>query len=154
MLTIKKPTEIAVRLYDNPAYGTTYGKGLYRRAVYNGSIDTKSPTVKYVIDMYNYDDWSNQAKTDGQMEILNSVNQDKETLYSWIYRYDPISKIKTFVIGVCRLDLQTNEVDVMIADEIMDVFESWNVSAKPCKNKRIGVKAPTLLATNADLQNW
>ncbi len=59
--------EIAVRLYDNPVYGTTHGKGLYRRAIFNGSIDVKDPHVKYVIDLYSYDDWANQATTDGQM---------------------------------------------------------------------------------------
>lgn len=35
-------SEIAVRLYDNNAYGTTYGKGLYRKAIYNGTIDAKA----------------------------------------------------------------------------------------------------------------
>lgn len=36
-----KQTEIAVRLYDNNTYGTTYGKGMYRKAIYNGTIDAK-----------------------------------------------------------------------------------------------------------------
>ena len=34
-------TEIAVRLYENQTYGTTYGKGLFRKALFNGSIDKK-----------------------------------------------------------------------------------------------------------------
>ena len=33
--------EIAVRLYDNNTYGSTYGRGLYRKAIYNGTIDAK-----------------------------------------------------------------------------------------------------------------
>jgi hypothetical protein len=28
---------VAIRLYENKAYGTTYGKGLYRKAIYNGT---------------------------------------------------------------------------------------------------------------------
>ena len=52
--------EIAVRFYDNKLYGTTYGKGMYRKAIYNGSIDVKNPSLKYVIDMYSYNDWALQ----------------------------------------------------------------------------------------------
>lgn len=74
MLDTKNETEIAVRLYDNKFYGTTYGKGLYRKALYNDSIDLQTPLVKYVIDLFIYDDWANQAKTDEQM---NSVRQLK-----------------------------------------------------------------------------
>ncbi len=40
--TNEKQVEIAVRLFDNNTYGTTYGKGLYRRAVFNGTIDAMS----------------------------------------------------------------------------------------------------------------
>ena len=47
-------TEIAVRLYDNNSYGTTYGKGLYRRAIYNGTIDAKEFNAKYLADIALY----------------------------------------------------------------------------------------------------
>ena len=39
--------EIAIRLYDNPKYGTTYGPAQYRHAIFNGSADIKNPSVKY-----------------------------------------------------------------------------------------------------------
>jgi hypothetical protein len=42
--TKENSIEIAVRLYENNAYGTTFGKGMYRRALFNGTIDAKSPT--------------------------------------------------------------------------------------------------------------
>ena len=103
MLTTNQ-TELAVRLYENSTYGTTYGKGLFRRALFNGSIDLKSPTVKYVIDLFNYDDWCNIAKTNYQIEIINGVPNQNHTLYSWINRYDCSTKQKTLVIGYCSFD--------------------------------------------------
>jgi hypothetical protein len=42
--------EIAIRLYDNPKYGTTYGKAQYRHAIFNGSADIKNPSVKYLLE--------------------------------------------------------------------------------------------------------
>jgi len=48
------PTSVAVRLFENQAYGTTYGKGLYRRAIYNGTVEMKTPKVKYLIDLFAY----------------------------------------------------------------------------------------------------
>ena len=38
---------IAVRLYESKVYGTTYGRGLYRHAFYNGTVDLKQSAVKY-----------------------------------------------------------------------------------------------------------
>ena len=97
--------EIAVRLYDNKFYGTTYGKGLYRKAIYNGSIDMKNPSRKYVIDLFQYNDWSIQASTDEQVKITETVSKVPDTIYSWIFLYDPTTKIKTPVYGCCVLDL-------------------------------------------------
>ena len=100
MLTTNQ-TELAVRLYENSTYGSTYGKGLFRKALFNGSIDLKSPTVKYVIDLFNYDDWCNIAKTNSQIEIISEVPKQAETIYSWITRYNTATKQKTLVSGFC-----------------------------------------------------
>lgn len=154
MLTNDGKIEMALRLYENTAYGTTYGKGMYRRALYNGSIDVKDPIVKYVVDLYNFEDWSNLARTDEQMEIVQSVPESKNTLYSWINRYDSETKTKQFVAGVCTLDLETLDSLVFVGDIAAGVIERWDISAKPCKQSRSNVKTPTLLGTNADLQNW
>jgi hypothetical protein len=151
MLTIDGKTEMALRLYDNPAYGSTYGKGLYRRAIYNGSFDVKEPLVKYVVDLYNFEDWSNQARTTAQMEVIQSVPKSSDMLYSWINRYDLQTKTKTAVTGVCTLDLKYLDAIVLVGDEEIGVVERWDFTAKPCKR---GVKGPKLLGTNADLQNW
>ena len=93
MLTTNQ-TELALRLYENSTYGSTYGKGLFRRALFNGSIDIKSPQVKYVIDLFNYEDWCNIAKTHAQIEIITGVPQQADTLYTWINRYNTSTKKK------------------------------------------------------------
>jgi hypothetical protein len=146
--------EIAVRLYDNQAYGTTHGKGMYRSAIYNGTIDAKAPAVKYLVDLCNYDYWTNQARTDEQMVILDAIADVKDKLYSWIQRYDPVTRQKTLVQGVCTLDLKNLNMDVLICDEDVHVVDRWQITAKPCKQSSAGLKSPQLLATNADLAVW
>lgn len=154
MLSTKNEIEIAVRLYDNKFYGTTYGKGLYRKALYNGSIDIQEPNVKYVIDLFSFDDWRNQAKTDEQLDLLRECEQLDDALYSWIYRYDRDTKQKTLVRGCCVMDLNTNNILVLINDEYMSIDSDWKMTAKPCTQSSSGAKSPTLLATNADLSEW
>jgi len=149
-----KTKEIAVRLYDNKLYGTTYGKAMYRKAIYNGSIDIKDPNVKLVIDMYSYNDWHLQAKTDEQREIASAISKTSDKVYSWLYRYDSTTKEKTFVMGCCILDLNSNEVDVHACFEDEEAPLLWKLEARPCKPSTDGRKAPQLLATNADLTVW
>ena len=147
-------SEIAVRLYDNNAYGTTYGKGLYRKAIYNGTIDAKAERAKYLVDLYSYDEWANMAKTDEQMEILANVEAQSDALYSWVKHYDPTTKDKVAVPGMCRLDTDSLDMTVLICDEAHGVANTWELKAKPCKQARVGIKTPQLLATNADLSGW
>ena len=78
---------IAVRLYDNQTYGTTYGKGLYRKAIFNGTIDNQDRSITYLVDFYNYQDWVNQAKNDQQMHIVANIKPTADTLYSWVKHY-------------------------------------------------------------------
>ena len=153
MLTTNQ-TELAVRLYENSTYGSTYGKGLFRKALFNGSIDIKSPTVKYVIDLFNYEDWCNIAKTNYQIEIINGVPKQADTLYSWINRYDSSTKRKTLVIGYCSFDCESKELAIMIIDPDFNIEDKWTMSAKPCQANRNGRRAPQFLATNADLTEW
>ena len=49
--------EIAVRLFENKKLGTTYGRGLYRSAVFNASAEIKDPHVKYLLDFYQFERW-------------------------------------------------------------------------------------------------
>ena len=146
--------EIAVRFYDNKMYGTTYGKAMYRKAIYNGSIDVKNPSVKYVIDMYSYNDWALQAKSEIQEQVLSSISRTSEKLYSWLYRYNSVTKEKTLIPGCCILDLNTNEVQIAVEDDTADIATLWQLEARPCKPTNDGRKVPQLLATNADLTVW
>ena len=146
--------EIAARLYDNNTYGTTYGKGMYRKAIYNGTIDAKHLNIKYIVDLYSYDDWANMAKTDEQMEILHSIDADTDTLYSWIKHYDPATRNKTLVTGMCQINLDTMKMVVLILDNTHGVADTWNITARQCKQTSSTVKSPQLLATNSDLTEW
>jgi hypothetical protein len=147
-------TEIAVRLYENQTYGTTYGKGLFRKALFNGSIDIKTPCTKYVIDLFNYDDWCNIAKTSEQMVIIRDVPQQDDTLFSWINRYDRTTKQKTLVSGFCSFDCDSKGMRIMILDPVSQIEDVWKISAKPCQSNTNGLRSPQLLATNADLTAW
>ena len=146
--------EIAVRLYENAYYGTTYGKGLYRKAIYNGSIDMKNPSRKYVIDLFQYNDWSIQASTDEQVKITETVSKVPDTIYSWIFLYDPTTKIKTPVYGCCVLDLNSNKMEILINSNGNENSVFWELEARPCKPTNDGRKVPQLLATNTDLTTW
>ena len=42
--------EIAIRGFINEKFNTTFGKGLFRRAVYNGSVELHDPNQKYLVD--------------------------------------------------------------------------------------------------------
>jgi len=46
--------EIAVRGFINERFGSTHAQGLFRRAVYNGSIELRNPFQKYLVDFYAY----------------------------------------------------------------------------------------------------
>ena len=147
-------TEIAVRLYENQTYGTTYGKGFFRKALFNGSIDIKTPCTKYVIDLFNYDDWCNIAKTSEQMVIIHDIPQQDDTLFSWINRYDRTTKQKTLVSGFCSFDCGSKDMRIMILDPVAQIEDVWQISAKPCQSNTNGLRSPQLLATNADLTAW
>ena len=147
-------SEIAVRLYDNNTYGTTYGKGLYRKAIYNGTIDVKDEGAKYLIDLFTYDEWVNMAKTDEQMEILANIEAKSDSLYSWVKHYDPITKDKVVVPGMCQLDTESLELTILICDESHGLADTWELKAKPCKQGSTGIKSPQLLATNSELATW
>ena len=47
---------IAVRFYENKRYGSTYGKGLFHKAVFNATADLQEPRVKYLLDLIQYRD--------------------------------------------------------------------------------------------------
>ena len=146
--------EIAIRLYDNQQYGSTYGKGLYRRAVLNGTIDAKTPSAKYLVDLYSHEDWCNQAKTDQQITVIKAITPDKDHLYSWIKHYDTETRAKRLVGGCMQFDLDSLDMNIMICDETAGVADHWRIEGKPCKTAMKSQKSPQILGTNGDLTNW
>ncbi len=91
--------EIAIRGFINEKFNTTFGKGLFRRAVYNGSVELHDPNQKYLVDYFSYREWETQAKTDEQIRVINDlinsgIAQEKDMLFSWLVHYDPLTKSK------------------------------------------------------------
>lgn len=146
--------EIAVRLFQNAKYGTTYAKGVRHQALFNAAADIKEPKVKYVLDFYTYEHWEFLA-TEHQLDIVNQVHSEvnKDMLVSWIVRYDVDTKTKTAVYGFSTLDMKTNELILCVLDGEAGVEESWKLTAKPCRAVK-GKNVAELLATNSELTNW
>ena len=149
---MQKQPEIAVRLYENAKFGTTYAKGLYHSAVFNASAEILNPRVKYLLDFYTLDRWQHTARSDEQMELLDIVREtaSNDSLISWIVRYDNATKTKTWVQGFASLDPSTNKLQVLIDDHDAGIEQGWSLTAKPCRSVH-GKNAPALLATNTDL---
>lgn len=148
--------DIAVRGFINDKFNTSFGKGLFRRAVFNGSVELGDPKEKYLVDYYSYSDWENTAKSDEQMAIVkklaqSGVNPEDEVYCSWIQHYDPISKTKTKVGGFSVYSPQTQELYITIDDVPNGTSEDWSLPARLCKNT--GSNKPVFVATNVDLTN-
>ena len=85
---------IAVRLFINDKFNTTYGKSLFRKAIFNGMIELKDPKTKFLVDLYQYPKWEALAKNDMQMDTIRELANtdfpaDESLLFSWIAHYDP-----------------------------------------------------------------
>ena len=149
--------EIAVRGFMNDRYNTSFGKGLFRRAVYNGSVELANPNQKYLIDLYEFGIWQHQAKTDYQMEVFRKMDamgadDEEDLLMSWILHYDPLTKTKTPIDGYCLYMQSTGELYVEILDPLRGTEDRWSLTTKPCKN--MGKGKPVFIATNVDLSSW
>ena len=146
--------EIAVRLFQNAKYGTTYAKGVRYQALFNATADIKDPKVKYVLDFYTYEHWEFLAK-ENQLDIVNQVRNEvsKDSLVSWVVRLDTTTKQKTPVYGFSLLDVNTNELILCALDSEVGIEESWKLTAKPCRAVA-GKNVAELLATNSELANW
>lgn len=142
---------VAVRLYDNNTYGTTYGKGKYRRALYNGTAEVMALRETYLLDFHTHEDWVNLARSDEDMEIVRSIEAERDTLYSWVKHYNRATKTKTSTPGFCCLQTITLELRMGVYDERHGVMNNWHLVARPCRPARAGCSGPQLLATNTDL---
>ena len=147
---------IAVRGFINERHNITFGRGLFRRAIYNGSVELAHPSQKYLIDLYEFGIWQHQAKTDYQIGVfqrMNAMEADEEDglLLSWVVHYDPLTKAKTSVDGYCIYMQSTNELYIEIHDPERGTDHSWSLTVRSCKNAGSG--KPVFIATNVDLGN-
>ncbi|OZA00063.1 MAG: hypothetical protein B7Y05_25685, partial [Polynucleobacter sp. 24-46-87] len=113
--------EIAIRGFINEKYNTLFGKGLFRRAIYNGSVELHNPNQKYLVDFYEYEQFQHTAKTDQQIATLKKfeacgVANTPDLVMSWIVHYEPLTKSKELVDGYCIYLQTTGEVHIEIDD--------------------------------------
>ena len=149
--------EIAVRLFNNHKYGTTQGKGIYNKAVYNANVELRKPSTKYLLDFYCFDDWANKAKTDEQVMTYKAMAEmgfasEKDALFSWVLHYDPLTKAKVSVSGVAVFNADATFLRLVIDDAVSGLSETWMLETVKCKNA--GAKKPAYLASNVDVGNW
>lgn len=149
-----KDREIAVRGFINEKFGSTYGKGLFHRAIYNGSIELRDPYTKYLIDLFEYQRWDNTARSEDQLKWSKQlaeadIKSAPEALVSWIQHYDPISKSKIMVDGVCVYLPNSQELYLNINDPAHDVVNEWTLHTKHCT--KTGSNKPIFIASNSDL---
>ena len=155
-------TEIAVRLYNNPKFGTTYGKGQYHNAIMNGTVDLHKQSIKYLIDLVPHANWEASIKTDNDMELLayaeecyeqvgiKTEAQRKDLACSWIKRFDN-NLLKPRVIGFALMNLSTGDFKLLVLDEEKDVKLQEQLTVKSCRDASSGQRSPNLFASNYDL---
>ena len=149
--------EVAIRGFINDKFGSTFGKGLFRRAPYTGSVELHNPKQKYLLDFYSYADWEFSAKSDAQIEVLKKIDQTDipttpNIVMSWLIHYDPVTKCKTAANGYCIYGQDTQELHLNIADGERDVLDEWTLNVQHCKTA--GFKKPVFIAANVDLTVW
>lgn len=145
---------IAIRLFENQKFNTTYGKGLRRSALFNATAEVSEPYAKYLLDFESGPVWINHAKTDAQMRIarqfVEQVDLDEEVLWSWVKWYDKGTGDKEFVDGFALYDLESEEIALNLNDPKRGVADEWLLPARRCQSTA-GKNSPAFLATNYDL---
>ena len=145
---------IAVRLWNNQRFGTTYGKGLRRKAYFNGTIQIAIPPIKYLIDLEPFDYWHHHTKNPIHLKMLQKYNfetfNDSNVLMSWIVRYE--DGVKTAVEGFCCFDLNGSGLLIHIVDPEYKLEDTWELKVRECLNKTPGKPTPNLIATNYELE--
>jgi len=145
---------IAIRLFENKVFGTTYGKGLRRTAAFNATAEVGEPYAKYLLDFEPGSAWINHARTDAQIEatrrFAHQVQQDQGVLWSWVKWYDKTTGHKQYVDGFALYDPEGEEVVFHLNDPERNIQWDWALPARRCQ-ARAGRNSPALLATNHDL---
>lgn len=151
--------QIAVRLYNNPKFGKTFGKGMYYNAIFNGTLDLPQQRLKYLIDLVPFADWQQMNTTDadaletvvglyGQKGIdVNVKDHSKNILCSSVKRFDSHMQ-KPYVTGIVTVDLRSCEFSVALMDEENDLTLLEQFQMRPCREKN--GNSPDFFASNYD----
>jgi hypothetical protein len=145
---------IAVRGFINDKLDTTSSRTLFRKALFNGSVELRDPNQKYLVDYFTYPQWELLARSDRQLEVakeLRAQGFDKEPdyLFSWMLHYDPLTKTKTRVDGYSIYSSNTKELYIKINDAINQTTDDWELNV--CYCKAVGKNKPVFIASNCEL---
>ena len=146
--------EVVVRAFTNEKFGHPFGRSLFHYAIYNCTVEINKPYAKYVVDLFEYGRWDKSASTPDQLkwskELYESNMQDEpEVLASWIKHFNPLTKQKHFVDGICVYSPLKQQLLMIINDPEHDVVEEWTLPTKICTKQ--GDNKPVFIATNFDL---
>lgn len=153
--------KIAVRLYNNPKFGKTFGKGMHYNAVFNGTLDLPDHHLKYLIDLVPYTNWQHTAITNEDIELLglvvdqykqknidiNTGDHGEQILCSWVKRFDS-SMSKPKIYGVVAVDLRTCQLHIAMHDEKTAVRIVNDFPMRSCREKN--GNSPDYFASNYD----
>jgi hypothetical protein len=157
---MEKPN-FALRLYENPKYGSTRGKGLRHQALYNGTIDLQYPRLKYLVDVISYDHWEASAHSDDSMQIVSLAHDllaakqrdpfspvvRRSIMASWVKRLDtPL--LKPRVEGLFLMDANNGDCWLALKDPANDLAFIEDLRIRGCEKIRNG---PDLFASNYEL---
>ena len=145
---------IAVRGFINDKLDTTSSRTLFRKALFNGSVELRDPNQKYLVDYFAYPQWELLARSDKQLDVVNELRAkgfDKETdyLFSWMLHYDPLTKTKTRADGYSIYSSNTKELYIKINDAINQTQGEWELNV--CHCKVLEKKKPVFVASNCEL---
>jgi len=145
--------KIAVRGFINDKFNTTYGKGLFRKAIFNGSVEIREPYAKYLVDYMVFNEWQHKANCFQLPHVATAFDEGldhvQEALFSWILRYEPMTKTKLGVNGFSVYLPESCALYINIIDEENDVIDEWTLQTHGCKST--GPNKPVFIATNMDL---
>ena len=141
--------EITARLWENKMYGTTYAKGQYRKAIYNGTLEIIDPYAKYLVDFEEIEAWFHFAKSPVHIEMASRlgnipVNED-HVLMSWIYHY--ANGVKNAIEGYAALDMNYSRITIQIDDSAHGINDYWELPIRSCIARIPGKPTPALIAT-------
>ncbi len=145
---------IAVRGFINDKLDTTTRRTLFRKALFNGSVELRDPNQKYLVDYFTYPQWELLARSDKQLDVVNELRaqdlyKEPEFLFSWILHYDPLTKTKTRVDGYSIYSINTKELYIKINDAINQTTDDWELNV--CHCKAVGKNKPVFIASNCEL---